>query len=205
MPVSGCECGGLILAGGRGTRMGGVDKGRLELGGRTLLERAVERAGRQVGPLLLSYNGAPAELAALGCPVLPDTVPGFAGPLAGILAGLRHLQARHPRLPGLVSFACDTPWFPDDLAPRLEEARRRCGAEIAVAASGERLHPVFAWWPVTLADRIEDSLRARDERRLGAFIRAQRHAVVHWVVRARDPFFNINTPGELAQARALDD
>jgi len=192
---------GLILAGGLGRRMGGVDKPLLELGGRTLLERVVERLGPQCGAgLVLSANGDPARFAGFPGSVLPDTVPGLPGPLAGLLAGLDH-AAHHPVVTHVLSVPGDAPFLPGDLAARLGSALK--GAPIALAASGGREHYTVALWPVGLRDDLRRALCERDERRVGAFIARHGAAVVEWPVETVDPFLNVNTPGDLAAAAEL--
>lgn len=193
---------GLILAGGLGRRMGGTDKPLMRLGGRTLLERVVERLGPQCGAgLALSANGDPARFAGFPGPVLPDTVPGLPGPLAGILAGLDHAAAHHPVATHVLSVPGDAPFLPGDLAERLWAALT--GAPIALAASGGRAHYTVALWPVGLRDDLRRALGERDERRVGGFIARHGAAVVEWLVETVDPFLNVNTPEDLAAAAEL--
>ncbi|MCG3169292.1 MAG: Molybdenum cofactor guanylyltransferase [Pseudomonadales bacterium] len=190
---------GIVLAGGRGSRMGEGGKSLRRLGDRTLLERVWQRAAAQVGLLLLSYNDDPHGLPVPAAAVLADPLPDYPGPLAGILAGLEFLREHHPGRCWLASFACDSPWFPADLVPRLLAAAERSGAEVAVAASDGHLQPVFALWSVTLAPRLRAVLLERRQRGVGAFLRESAHVCVDWSSDA-DPFFNINTPDELALA-----
>ena len=139
---------GLVLAGGRATRLGGGDKPLRLLGGRPMLARVLERLLPQVEQIAISANGDPARFAAFGLPVLPDDGPaGRAGPLAGILSGLQWAR-REAAFEKLLTVAGDTPFFPTDLAARLNAASAGHPDRIAVAASGGRRHPVFALWPV---------------------------------------------------------
>ena len=194
---------GLILAGGLGRRMGGVDKPLLRLGGRTLLDRVVERLGRQCGAgLALSVNGDPARFAGFPGSVLPDTVPGQLGPLAGLLAGLEHAAAHHPGVTHVLSVPGDAPFLPGDLAAWLGSALE--GSPIALAASGGREHYTVALWPVGLRGDLRRALVERDERRVGAFIARHGATVVEWLVERVDPFLNVNTPEDLAAAAELD-
>lgn len=195
---------GMILAGGRGRRMGA---GRLKhlrnLGAQTLLERAVERAMPQVDVLLINSAATPAVSCLGSLQVVPDTVPGFAGPLAGVLAGMEYVQANFPRTQWLVTMAADTPWFPLDLVQRLVAQRRIDGAEIATAASAGRIHPVFALWPLGIAEQLRLALEVEGLRKVEAFQTRYRRVQVEWPVEPTDPFFNINTLDDLAWAEQV--
>ncbi|MCJ2057778.1 molybdenum cofactor guanylyltransferase MobA [Methylobacterium sp. J-048] len=183
--------------------MGGTDKPLMRLGGRTLLERVVERLCPQCGAgLALSANGDPARFAGFPGPVLPDTVPGFPGPLAGLLAGLDHAAAHHPVVTHVLSVPGDAPFLPGDLAVRLGSAQK--DAPIALAASGGREHYTVALWPVGLRDDLRRALGERDERRVGAFIARHGAAIVEWPIGRVDPFLNVNTPEDLATAAELE-
>lgn len=186
---------GLVLAGGRSSRMGGADKAFLALGGKTLLARALDRLRPQVDRLWISANSAPERHAAFGAPVIGDAVEGFAGPLAGVHAGL--LAARSEGFDRMATAAVDTPFFPVDLCARLAAGP---DDEIAVASSGGRAHPVFALWPTSLADDLEAAL-ARGEFKAMAFIAERPRRIVAFD-EAEDPFFNINAPGDLSVAEA---
>jgi molybdopterin-guanine dinucleotide biosynthesis protein A len=151
---------GVILAGGLARRMGGGDKALLELAGQTLLARVIARLKPQVGEMVLNANGDPARFAEFGLPVVPDTVEGFAGPLAGILAGMRWAAAKG--YTHVASAAGDTPFFPADLVARLAGAVHSSGHPIALAATndpqrGLSEHPTFGLWPVDLADNLEEA------------------------------------------------
>jgi molybdenum cofactor guanylyltransferase len=187
---------GLILAGGQARRMGGGDKPLLRLGGRTLLERVVARLGPQCGAgLALSANGDPARFDGFPGPVLPDALPDWPGPLAGILAGLDHAAALG--IARVVSVSGDAPFLPEDLVARLRMAGP--GSGIALAASGARQHFTIALWPADLRDDLRAYLE-RGERRVGAFIARHAPALVSWPAEPVDPFLNVNTPEDLAAA-----
>ena len=194
---------GLLLAGGQARRMGGGDKSLRRLGGRTLLERVIERARPQVGGIVLNANGDPARFESLGLPVLVDGVPGFAGPLAGVLAGLEWAAAERPELPWLVSIATDTPFFPADLVDRLVAAAEAEGADLACAASGGRAHPVFGLWPVRLRHDLRRALVEEEVRKIDAWTARYRLATVPFATDPIDPFLNVNTPEDLAEAERL--
>jgi molybdenum cofactor guanylyltransferase len=189
---------GLILAGGQARRMGGGDKPLLRLGGRTLLERVVERLGPQCGAgLALSANGDPARFSGFPGPILPDPLPDQPGPLAGILAGLEHAAAQG--IARVVSVSGDAPFLPSDLVARLQAIALKGG--IALAASGERQHYTIALWPAALRGDLRIYVEG-GERRVGAFIARHGAAVASWPVEAVDPFLNINSPEDLATAEA---
>jgi molybdopterin-guanine dinucleotide biosynthesis protein A len=185
---------GLILAGGRATRMGGRNKAEIELAGQTLLARTIARARPQVGRLLISANRDPALFAPYGLPVLPDTIGDHWGPLAGLLAGLDHLAEAWPQIGWLASFPTDSPFFPETLVARLAEALP--GHQIAMATSRGRPEPVFSLWPVSLADELRGAL-SNGVRKVEDFARRYRLASVDF---PGDAFFNVNTPEDLQQA-----
>ena len=193
---------GVLLAGGQARRMGGGDKCLRELGGETLLARAIRRLKRQVGPLVLNANGEPARFAGYGLPVAADPVEGFAGPLAGVLAGL-DWAAGQTGVEWTVTVPTDAPAFPENLVPRLFAALEDEGAEIACAASGGRHHPVFGLWPVALRGALREALIGRDVRKVDVFTADYRLAVADWPAEPLDPFLNVNRPEELAEAERL--
>ena len=185
---------GLILAGGRATRMGGRNKAEIELAGQTLLARTIGRARPQVGRLLLNANRDPAQFSRYALPVLPDTIGDHWGPLAGILAGLEYLRETWPQIAWLASFPTDSPFFPEDLVARLAEAVS--GHEIAIATSQGRAEPVFGLWPVALAGELRGAL-SNGVRKVEDFARRYRLATADFPA---ESFFNINTPDDLQLA-----
>lgn len=195
---------GVLLAGGRARRMGGGDKCLRQVGGRTLLALAIERAAPQVDALVLNAGGDPARFARFGLPVVPDVVGGFAGPLAGVLTGMTWARAKAPHCPWVVSIATDTPFFPPDLVARLVAAVAAEGAELACAASRGRHHPVFALWPVRLAEALRAALVEEGVHKIDAWTARYRLATVGFDAAAEDPsldpFFNVNAPEDLAAA-----
>lgn len=187
---------GIILAGGKATRMGGGDKGHLMLGGRTILSRVIERLGPQVADMALNANGDPQRFAGDGLPVLPDTVGGHVGPLAGVLAGMDWAAARGAT--HVVSAAADTPFFPCDLVPRLLLAAESGGKPIALAATADGRQPTFGLWPVALRDDLRAAL---EEGLRKVVLWTDRHGAAEAMFAGRpDPFFNVNTPEDLALA-----
>ncbi|HUT50182.1 MAG TPA: molybdenum cofactor guanylyltransferase MobA [Alphaproteobacteria bacterium] len=194
---------GLLLAGGQARRMGGGDKCLRELGGKTLLARAVARVRPQVGTLVLNANGDPARFAEYGLPVVADVVEGFAGPLAGILTGLEWARENAPRCPWVVSAPTDAPFLPGDLVESLKEAVDELGADMACAMSDGRSHPVVGLWPVRLAGELRGALLEEDIRKIDVWTARYRMATVEFPADPVDPFFNANRPEDLAEAERL--
>src|SRR6187399_1776172 len=141
---------GLLLAGGLSRRMGGGDKALRPLGGRTLIDHVIDRIAPQVAGLVLNANGDPDRFAAFGLPVVGDSIPDFAGPLAGILAGLDWAAKHKPEMAWLVSVPGDCPFLPRDLVRCLHHARLEQAMPLACAKSGNWRHPVAALWRVDL-------------------------------------------------------
>ena len=191
---------GVILAGGQGRRMGGVDKALIPLGGTTLIERAVARASVQVADLIINANGDPKRFAHLGLPVVPDSVGGFVGPIAGVLAGFGWMRANRPTARWLASFACDCPFFPTDMVERLIAKASGDGVKVAIAESGSQHHPVFAVWSADLSVSAEDVLVKRGLRKMDDFVALFPNVRGRFENDPIDPFANINTPEELAFA-----
>lgn len=191
---------GVLLAGGLSRRMGGGDKCLLKLGGRTLLERVIERARPQVSALVLNANGDPARFASYGLPVTADAVKGFAGPLAGVLTGLEWAARNAPGCRWVASFATDAPFLPTDMVQRMVDALAAERAEMACAASGGRAHPVFGLWPVSLADALRRALVAEEVRKVDVWTARYRLIEVDFPAEPIDPFFNANRPEDLEAA-----
>jgi molybdopterin-guanine dinucleotide biosynthesis protein A len=191
---------GLILAGGLARRMGGGDKPLTRIGDRTILERAIERMRPQCARLVLNANGDPARFAATGLPVVADDVPDFAGPLAGILAGLDWTERHAPEAADVVSVPGDCPFLPRDLVARLYEARAAAGTPLACAQSGEWRHPVVGLWPVALRVDLRRALLGERLRKIEIWTARHGVALATWPAAPVDPFFNVNTPEDAAAA-----
>jgi molybdopterin-guanine dinucleotide biosynthesis protein A len=194
---------GVVLAGGLARRMGGGDKARLRIGGRTILERVLARLKPQCAALILNANGDPARFGDTGLAVIPDSVPDFAGPLAGILAGLDWAAREAPDVADIVSVPGDCPFLPEDLVARLSAARSREGGPLACARSGEWRHPVVGLWPVALRGDLRHALVAEGLRKIEAWTARHGVAVADWPAAPIDPFFNINTPEDAAEAERI--
>jgi molybdopterin-guanine dinucleotide biosynthesis protein A len=199
---------GVLLAGGLARRMGGGDKPMRTIGGRTILERVIARLKPQCSGLILNANGDPARFAAFGLQVVADDVPGFPGPLAGILAALDWTAANRPEVEWVLSAAGDCPFLPRDLVARLHAARARENAQLAVVASGDQSHPVIGLWRVALRDELRHALVVEDLRKIDRWTARYPLATVTWPAEPLDPFFNANTVEDIAEAErlaALDD
>ena len=196
---------GLLLAGGLSRRMGGGDKALRLLAGQTLLDRVIDRMRPQVAALVLNANGDPARFARFGLPVVADSVADFAGPLAGVLAGLDWTAANRPDCTLVVSIATDAPFLPADLVARLIKGMNAQGAALACAASGGQPHPVIGLWPVRLRDELRHALIAEGIRKVDVWTARYPLATVAFPdeIGGVDPFFNANRPEDLDRAAAL--
>jgi len=194
---------GVLLAGGLARRMGGGDKGLQRVGGETIIARVIARLGPQCAGLIVNANGDPARLAFLGLPIVPDDVPGFAGPLAGILAALDWAAREVPDIAWVASAPTDAPFLPHDLVARLHEARAAADVPLACARSAGQAHPPIGLWPVALRADLRHALTVENERKIDRW--TSRHGVAHadWPVDPVDPFFNANAPEDLAAAEAM--
>lgn len=192
---------GVILAGGLARRMGGGDKGLLQVGDRTLLDHVVARITPQVGALALNVNGDTARFKALNLPVISDSIKNYAGPLAGVLAGLD--WAAEQGAQSIVTVAADTPFFPRDLVARLQASAG--DAFIVLAATpGDKnrplRHPTFGLWPVALRDDLRAALNDGLRK---VVLWTDKHGAATAMFDGNDPFFNVNTPADLDAARSL--
>jgi molybdopterin-guanine dinucleotide biosynthesis protein A len=191
---------GVILAGGQAARLGGGDKGLREVGGRTIMARVIERVQPQVDVLVLNANGDPARFAVYGLPVVPDTVPGSMGPLAGVLAGLAWAEANRPQARYIATVPADGPFVPRDLVQRLADKLLAEDAELATAASGVQTYPVVGLWPVRLRQALHDALTTERVQKVDAWTKRYCRAIAAFPADPVDPFFNANTPEQLAEA-----
>ncbi|WP_111640352.1 molybdenum cofactor guanylyltransferase MobA [Marinimicrobium alkaliphilum] len=191
---------GVLLAGGQARRMGGGDKCLLPLAGETLLKRSVARAQPQVSRLLLNANGSHLRFSRTGLTVISDHYDDFRGPLAGIHAALAWMKDHQPQSDWLASFACDTPFFPEDLVEELSQAAHRDGSRLAVAHSQGRMHPIFALWHKSLLDDMGRTLSRGQVPRMQDWVNARAPSRVTFDNSHTDPFFNINTPQDLYSA-----
>ncbi|HUU25626.1 MAG TPA: molybdenum cofactor guanylyltransferase MobA [Methyloceanibacter sp.] len=197
---------GVLLAGGKSSRMGGGDKCLRVLGGKAILARIIDRLSPQVSDIVINANGDPARFAAFGLPVVSDSVTGYQGPLAGVHAALEWVRANRPGVEYVVTVATDTPFFPVDLVRRFLDAPGDASG-FRVAQSDVGVHPVIGLWPVGLAAALRASLE-RGERKVTAWTKAHGAVPVFFSPvevggKSIDPFFNINAPEDLASAEVF--
>jgi len=194
---------GLVLAGGLARRMGGGDKALIHIGEATILERVLARIAPSCTGIILNANGDPTRFARFGLPVISDDVAGFAGPLAGILAGLDWAASHEPDIDWVVSVPGDCPFLPRDLVQCLHAARRDAGSPLACAQSGAWRHPVVGLWRVALRHDLRHALVDEDLRKIEVWTARHGVALAEWPAHPVDPFFNVNTPEDVAEATRL--
>jgi molybdopterin-guanine dinucleotide biosynthesis protein A len=194
---------GLVLAGGLARRMGGGDKALIRIGNETILARTLARLTPQVAGVVLNANGDPTRFAPFGLPVAADSVPEFAGPLAGILAGLDWVAAHRPQIEWVASVPGDCPFLPRDLVARLHEARVHENKPLACAHSGDWRHPVVGLWQVALREDLRHAVTVDDLRKIEVWTARHGIALADWPTDPVDPFFNVNTPEDVATATRL--
>ncbi|MDY0882540.1 molybdenum cofactor guanylyltransferase MobA [Dongia soli] len=195
-------CIGILLAGGLARRLGGGDKGLLEIGGRSILERTIACLMPQLDSLVLNANGDPARFAAFGIPVASDRIAGFPGPLAGLLTGMEWAAERYPLCRWVLTAPTDCPFLPADLVARLAEASDE-RTEVAMARSSGRQHPVVGLWRIDLREKLRAALVEEGLRKVGDWTDRCKSIVVDFETTPCDPFFNVNTPEDLALAERL--
>ena len=194
---------GLVLAGGLARRMGGGDKALLRIGRSTILERVLDRLTPQCSRLIRNANGDPARFGFTGVPVVPDQVPDFAGPLAGVLAGLDWAATHAPDTAWIASVPGDCPFLPRDLVARLHAARSAADKPLACARSGEWRHPVVGLWPVALRADLRYALTQEGLHKIEVWTARHGVAIADWPATPIDPFFNVNTPDDAAAANRI--
>jgi len=194
---------GVVLAGGLARRMGGGDKGFKQLAGKPILEIILQRLAPQVSGMILNANGDPARFAPFNLPVVADPLPDFAGPLAGVLAGLHWAKQNRPDITHIVTVPSDGPFLPRDLVARLNRACDDLDAELACVASNGRPNPVVGLWPMALYDDLHKALTQEGLRKVDIWTARHRLAVTDFVTDPVDPFFNANTPEDLGEAERL--
>lgn len=196
---------GLVLAGGLARRMGGGDKARIKIGRSTILDRVLATLSGQCVDIIINANGDPKRFEDTGCVVVADSVPDFAGPLAGILAGLDWLAAQDNGVEWMLSVPGDCPFLPDDLVERLHLARRAmsAGVPLACARSGEWRHPVVGLWPLALRENLRKALFDEGLHKIEVWTARHGIAIAEWPDQPIDPFFNVNTPEDAERATRI--
>jgi molybdopterin-guanine dinucleotide biosynthesis protein A len=194
---------GLILAGGLARRMGGGDKGLIKIDTETILDRALSRMKPQCSEMIINANGDPSRFAFTGLPVVPDDIPDFAGPLAGVLAGLDWAAKNAPGTEYVMSAPGDCPFLPRELVQRLQEARLKQNKPLACAKSGDWRHPVVGLWPVALRGDLRHALMEENLHKIEIWTARHGVAIAEWPDQPIDPFFNVNTPEDAARANEI--
>lgn len=194
---------GVLLAGGLSRRFHGGDKCLQVLGGITLLERIAALAAPQVGALVLNINGDAGRFPDLGLPVLSDTLAGHAGPLAGVLSAMDFASEHIPDARWVATFATDAPFVPNNWVGCVLAAVTREQARLGTVTSKARRHPVIGLWPVSLRTELRHALEVDGVRKVAAWTSGYKVATVDFEFEHIDPFFNINTPDDLAAAHDL--
>ena len=191
---------GVVLAGGLSRRMGGGNKSLLVFGGLTLLEHVAQRLAPQCESVIVNANSELPGFETMPFPVVPDSVAGYRGPLAGILTGLEWTAAHRPSVEWIVSVPGDTPFIPLDLVRQLHGARRGPETALACASSGSQVHFAVGLWPVSLRHDLRQALLEKDLRSVRDWASLHGYAEAFWPIGPVDPFFNINTPDDWAEA-----
>jgi molybdenum cofactor guanylyltransferase len=194
---------GLVLAGGLARRMGGGDKARIKIGGVSILQRVLACLTPQCSRLIINANGDTTRFGDTGCAIVADSVPDFAGPLAGILAGLDWAAVNAPNIEWLVSVPGDCPFLPKNLVTRLHDARAASNVPLACARSGEWRHPVVGLWPVSLREDLRHALVDENLHKIELWTARHGIAIAEWPATPFDPFFNVNTPEDAARAEQI--
>ena len=193
---------GVVLAGGLSRRMEVPEKSLLDLGSKTLVSHVADRLKQQTSKVILNANGDASRFSKLGLEIQQDTVEGFVGPLAGVLAGMRWVAA-NSEATHIITAAADTPFFPQNYISKMQTHAQNLNAEISLAASNGRRHPTFGLWPIKLADALEHFLVEEGNRKVMLFVERYQHCEVNFenLKNDIDPFFNVNTPDDMKKAK----
>ncbi len=193
---------GILLAGGKSRRMGGGDKCLRILGTKTILRYVIDRARPQVGSLVLNANGDLTRFAEYRLPLVSDSVDGFVGPLAGVLAGMDWVSQNIPDANWIASFATDAPFLPSNMVEKFLQVANSEESDIVCAASNRRRHPVFGLWPVRLKNELRDAIVNEGIRKVEHWTSRYRFSTANFRDDGIDPFFNANRPTDLIRADA---
>ena len=194
---------GILLAGGLSTRMGGGDKNLLLIGGKSILQHVIERVRPQVSRLLLNANGESTRFQNFGLPVIPDSIQGNLGPLAGILSGMEWSLKNVPECEWLLTLPTDAPFIPLNMVSAFLAQLKKDGSDIVCAVTKERTHPPFALWRISLAAELRSALVLEGLRKIDAWTARFSVSYVNFDDLQHDPFFNINNPKNLQEARIV--
>ena len=192
---------GVILAGGLSTRMRGKNKSLMPLASLPLIEHALNRLIGQVDRIIINTNGNHSDFDRFGLPIVSDSIDGFLGPLSGILAGMDY--AAECGYSHLLTVAADTPFFPDDLCQRLLiDCYEIDIAKTESLVDQHNLHPTFGLWDVGLRESLRAALMS-DMRKVMAFVKKHEWRSITWIKKDYDPFFNVNTPEDMENAKII--
>ena len=191
---------GVILAGGKARRMGGVDKGNVQLAGHTLLQHVIARLEGQVGQLILSVEGETRSYAGYGLDQVADPSPGHRGPLGGLLSALRYISGRFE---WLVLVPCDAPFLPDNLVQRLHWKASDCGKPGCVVRYQGEVQPTFSIWNQSLLPSLDDAVSQQGMAGFKQFLKVESLGVLEWETADISPFYNINDAHSLSAARTI--
>ena len=195
---------GVILAGGLARRLGNVDKALVQVGQTSLLEFAVKNLEPQCDQIIINANGNPERFQDHNTPIIPDTIEGHLGPLAGVLAAMEWAQQNAPQTKWIVTLPVDTPFAPSDLTQCLMQETSAQNADMACASSGGRLHPVVGLWPINLAKQLRHAIINEDMRKVDSWTSRYKLAVVNFDINQYDPFFNVNRPDDIETAQKIE-
>ncbi|VAV92790.1 Molybdenum cofactor guanylyltransferase [hydrothermal vent metagenome] len=198
----------VILAGGLARRMGNIDKAFVELDSKPMLTHVIDRIAPQNPSIIINANGDPARFANWQLPVIADTIDGFPGPLAGVLAAMEWAKEHRPEKQWpekqwIVSIPVDTPFTPDDLVARFAAAIKENQADLACAKTNGRAHPVVGMWPVALADNLRQAMTHENIRKVDLWTARFKLVQVEFETEPVDPFFNINRPQDIEKAEQI--
>ena len=194
---------GVILAGGKSRRFGESDKFFQKLTGETLLSRVIERISTQVDMLIINSNSERKKFSEYPYDIIQDTIPGYAGPLAGILTGMEWASEYLPEYKWVVTFAADAPFIPLDCVDKMHNTAINDDANIVCAASGGRTHPVCALWQTQLSKPLRIAITQENIRKIDTWTESQNLSIVEFPIEPFDPFFNINHLEDLVQAEKI--
>ena len=193
---------GCVLAGGLSRRMG-VEKAFIPIGGEPLIQHVMSRLDRQVGQTILNANGDAFRFNSIFQRIVPDSIVGAIGPLAGVLTGLEWARDNVPYANWVMTVACDSPFIPRDVVKKLGAAIEAEGADMACATSGGRKHPVCALWPVRLVDELHSAILNDEVRKVDLWTANYKLVEVDYPTKPYDPFFNANKPDDIVKAQKI--
>ena len=194
---------GCILIGGKSTRMGGGIKSLKYFNNKSIIERIIEKSRKQVSELIINSNNN-LDLKRYSLPVFSDFIKGYLGPLAGIHASMNWVKKNRPNKQWLVTFAGDTPFFPDNIVEELFNEADKKNKKIILAKSNKRNHPVFGIWHISLEENLKQSIIKHNARKIDEWAQKYSYGLVDFSNKKYDPFFNINEPNDLIIAEKME-